>query len=240
MFQAAVWALNLFSPTMIEYLLFDRDAIFRGEVWRLVSFVFIPGTTSPLLILFAVFFLWFVSDGLEHEWGPFRVNLYVYATIACLMGLGLVPVVGVVVNFAVTFLFFSTLFFAFAAIYPDQVINLFGIIPVKAKWLALANAAMLVFQVISVPPFLLSVAAGLLPFFVVFAPGFIRDFRNQSDASTRRAAFQERAKAGAAAAFHTCAACGATDASHPEREFRVAADGEEYCDPCRAGRAAEK
>lgn len=238
-FQAAVWALNLFSPTLNEYLFFDRDAIFRGEVWRLFAFIFIPGTTSPLLILFAVFFLWFISDGLEHEWGAFRVNLYVFATVFCLMMLGLMPVVGMVVNFATTFLFFSTLFFAFAAIYPDQIINLFAIIPVKAKWLALANAAMLLYQVMMVPPFILSVAAGLLPFIVVFVPGFIRDFKRQSDAATRRAAFQERTKPAPGDAFHTCAACGATDTSHPEREFRVAADGEEYCDACRAGRAVE-
>jgi hypothetical protein len=33
--------------------------------------------------------------------------------------------------------------------------------------------------------------------------------------------------------FHRCESCGATEASHPAREFRVAVDGNEYCDACR-------
>jgi hypothetical protein len=236
-FQLTVWGLNLFSPGLLEYLLFDRSEILQGQIWRLITFVFIPGTSSPLLILFAVFFLWFISDGLENEWGMFRVNLYVMATILCLMMLGMIPVVGGVVNFAVSFLFFSAIFFAFAAIYPNQIINLFGVIPVKAKWLAAANAGMLVFQVMSFPPFVLSVAAALLPFIVVFVPGFIRELKSRSDAATRRTAFQDRINPGSGEAFHTCGGCGKTDVAHPELEFRVAADGEEYCELCLVERA---
>jgi hypothetical protein len=235
-FQLTVWALNLFSPDLIEYLVFDRSGILQGQIWRAITFIFIPGTNSPILILFAVFFLWFISDGLENEWGMFRVNLFVLATVGCLILLGMIPVIGDLVNVQISFLLFSTLFFAFAAIYPDQIINLFGVIPVKAKWLAAANAGMLIFQIMSFPLFLIPIAAALLPFLVVFVPGFIRDFKNRSDAATRRGAFQERMKAGASEAFHTCHACGITDVSNPEREFRVAADGEEYCDACLTAR----
>ena len=30
-------------------------------------------------------------------------------------------------------------------------------------------------------------------------------------------------------AFHRCKVCGATDISHPDYEFRVGKDGEDYC-----------
>ena len=40
--------------------------------------------------------------------------------------------------------FFSSAFLAFATIFPEQVINLFGVIPIKAKWLGWVDAAGLV------------------------------------------------------------------------------------------------
>ncbi|MCB1077235.1 MAG: hypothetical protein KDM64_05325 [Verrucomicrobiae bacterium] len=235
-FQFTVWGLALISPGFEDHLLLDQTKVYQGEIWRILTFVFVPRTTSPILILFAVFFLWFISDGIEQEWGPFRVNLYVLSTIACLVAAGLIPVFGIVVNVATAFLFFSAMFFAFAAIYPNQIINLFGVIPVKAKWLAFGNLGYLIYIVMQLPLFLLAVIAGLLPFAVVFLPGFIADWKRQSDAATRRVAFQDRVKASEGGAFHTCGACGKTDASHPELEFRVAADGEEYCETCLAER----
>ena len=45
----------------------------------------------------------------------------------------------------------------------------------------------------------------------------------------RRRNFQKQMEERMADALHTCHVCGRTDAEHPALEFRVAADGEEYC-----------
>jgi hypothetical protein len=239
-FQLVVFALAYANAELIPMLDLDADGIFRGQIWRLLTFVFIPRTNSIIFILFAVLFLWFISDGLEHEWGPFKVNLYVAACHVCLLLLGLIPVIGIFIASIAPMVMFSSLFFAFAAIYPDQVIHLFGVIPVKAKWLALANAGILAAITIKVPFLIPLVALAFLPFLVVFVPGFVRNFKNQSDNATRRAAFQSRVKAAESGSFHTCGACGKTDTVHPELEFRVAADGEEYCSDCLATRGAKQ
>lgn len=239
-FQLIVFVLAKMDAELIPLLDLDADGILRGQIWRLLTFIFIPRTNSIIFILFAVLFLWFISDGLEHEWGPFKVNLYVAACHVCLVLLGLIPVIGILVAMIAPMILFSSLFFAFAAIYPDQVIHLFGVIPVKAKWLALANAGILAVIAIRAPFAIPLIALSFLPFFVVFAPGFVHHFKNQSDNATRRAAFQSRVKAAESGAFHTCGSCGKTDTAHPELEFRVAADGEEYCADCLAARAAKQ
>ena len=74
---------------------------------------------------------------------------------------------------------------------------------------------------------------GLLPYLLTFVPGFLAALRRESEAKVRRHKFQEQQPSGTS--FHECAACGATEQTHPGREFRVAADGEEYCDTCRKG-----
>lgn len=231
-FQGIVWLLRGFSPEVVSLLAFDRDAILGGQVWRLVTFAMIPGTQNPLLILFVVFFLWFISAGLEREWGSFRVNLYALATVACLILFGFIPGAGGLLAGAATYLFFASVFLAFASIYPEQVIHLFGIIPIKAKWLGFAKAGLLFYQVLLLPPFLLAVAAALFPYATVFLPALVRGMKQRGQAAARRAKFQAKAAEEESEAFHTCAGCPKTDLTHPELEFRVAADGEEYCLEC--------
>ena len=237
-FQFVVWALNLFvasgegDATLVDYLILDQTKVFAGEVWRLFTFILIPRGMNPLIILFVVFFMWFIGDALEGAWGAFRVNLYVYATVACLIVLGLVPGIGMIVNVNIGFIFFCAMFLAFAGIYPEHVINLFGLIPIKAKWLAWADLAILASMVLSLPLMILPISAALFPYVVVFVPGFLHHMKENSQAATRRTAFQSEMEEVTGDAFHTCDFCGATDVSHPELEFRVTAEGKEICSNC--------
>lgn len=232
-FQLLTWLLSLLSPDFLGWLVFDRDAILSGQVWRLFSWVIYPAAANPLFVLFALFFLFFINDGLESEWDSFRLNVYVLASVAAVSLVGLLPVAG---GAGAMFnpIFYSSVFLAFATLFPDQVIHLFGIIPIKAKWLGWANAAMLgAMAATSSAPVLLGaiILLGLLPYFLTFVPGFLAALRRESEAKVRRHKFQEEQPSGTA--FHECAACGATEHTHPTREFRVAADGDEYCDTCR-------
>ncbi|MFL5365139.1 MAG: hypothetical protein ACJ781_06630, partial [Myxococcales bacterium] len=87
-----VYALSYASPGSLELLVLDPDAVARGEVWRLVTFLFLPwggggrGAFGPILTLVALMFLYTIGSSLEAEWGSFKFDVYylvgVLATIA--------------------------------------------------------------------------------------------------------------------------------------------------------------
>lgn len=232
-FQVLSWALSLISPEFLDWIIFDRNAILSGQIWRLVTWVLFPASTFVLFVLIAALFMFFINDSLESEWESFRLNLYVFATLICLSLAGLMPVAagaGMLLNS----IFYSSVFLAFASLFPNQVIHLFGVIPIKAKWLGWANAAFLGAIVLtSAFPLIvgLIVLLGMLPYLVTFVPGFITSYRQKTEAAVRKHRFEKEVIGNGA--FHDCETCGATEKTHPEREFRVAADGNEYCSECR-------
>ena len=232
-FQVLSWALSLISPEFLDWIIFDRNAILSGQVWRLLTWVLFPASDFVLFVIIAAMFMFFINDSLESEWESFRLNLYVFGTLICLSLAGLMPVAagaGMLLNS----IFYSAVFLAFASLFPNQIIHLFGIIPIKAKWLGWVNAAFLGAIILtSAYPFIVGIIVllGLLPFLLTFVPGFITAYRQQTEVAVRRHRFEKEISGGEA--FHDCETCGATEKTHPEREFRVAADGNEYCSECR-------
>src|ERR1700739_3126303 len=75
-FAALVFGLAWLLPGYTSILALDPEKIRHGEVWRLVTYIFIPQTLSPWWVIFALWFLWFIGDGLERAMGAFRVTLY--------------------------------------------------------------------------------------------------------------------------------------------------------------------
>lgn len=138
MAQGAVAILLYVWPTLgyqlYSMITLTRSGLLRGQIWRLISFIFVPPASSPFLVLFALYFYYMIGSALERRWGKVRFNLFygigmVCAIIACLL-------TGHASN---TYLNLS-LFFAFAAIYPNEQVYLFGILPIKMKYLALLDA----------------------------------------------------------------------------------------------------
>ncbi len=120
----------------------NRAALLRGQLWRLLTFIFVPPSSSPIFIIFALYFYYMIGLGLESRWGKVRFNLYylvgmVGAWITCLL-------TGYADN---TFLNLS-LFFGFAALYPNEEVLLMMIIPIKMKYLALIDAAIYLYSFI--------------------------------------------------------------------------------------------
>ncbi|MDQ3115244.1 MAG: rhomboid family intramembrane serine protease [Verrucomicrobiota bacterium] len=223
-FNALVFLLARLNPEFVQMLDLNRSAILRGEVWRLVTYIFIPTTDSPIWILFVLLFLWFIGEGLERAWGAFRVNLFYFlgmigTTVAAFFFGG---------NFANTMLN-ASLFFAFASFYPDEVIYIFFVLPAKVKWIAWATAALLLFGFVTSPmSYRMAMIASLANYFIFFGPGLVRAARNRHQTANRRRRFEETARP-EDEALHRCATCGATELTNPNLEFRVSRDGEEYC-----------
>ena len=207
-----------------SYLALDIAKILDWEVWRLITYIFVPQMSHPLLVLMALWFLWFIGDGLERAWGPFRVTLYflvgmVGTTVAALLSSS---------QFSNQMLF-TTLFFAFAHFYPDEVIYVFFILPLKIKWIAWVYAGFLLLAFVTESnSYRLALIAALGNYFVFFGPETIQKLRQRKEVAARRKRFEIQSRS-EEEPLHKCATCGATELSDPNREFRVSRDGEEYC-----------
>lgn len=74
--NATVFILSYLSPQLEELLILYPQRVLQGELWRLLTYIFIPPTYSPLWIIFVLYFYYLVGSGLEQAWGAFRLNLY--------------------------------------------------------------------------------------------------------------------------------------------------------------------
>jgi membrane associated rhomboid family serine protease len=209
-----------------SYLALNMERVRAGQIWRLVTYIFVPQMSHPLLVLIALWFLWFIGDGLERAWGPFRLTLYF-----------LVGMIGTTVAAIVSDsqfsnqMLFTTLFFAFAHFYPDEIIYVFFILPLKIKWIAWAYAVFLLIPFLTqTNSFRLALIAALSNYLIFFGPGMIQQLRQRKDVAVRRKRFEIQARPDDEP-LHRCATCGATELTDPSLEFRVARDGEEYCLP---------
>lgn len=215
------------DSAFVRALELDRGAVMHGQLWRLFTYIFIPQTFSPLWVIFALWFLYYVGEGLEQAWGSFRVTLYylvgmIGTTVAAFFFGG---------NFANGVLN-ASLFFAFAWFYPDEVIYVFFVLPVRIKWLAWASAAFLLFGfVVGTPPYRVALVVAFANYLLFFGPEIVRQARDRRAVSSRRKRFEIQSRDAETEPLHRCAVCGATELTDPTLEFRVAADGEEYCLP---------
>jgi len=166
--NAVVFLLYMLIPQsrLFQKLSLDPAAVLRGEVWRLVTFLFLPPTTSPFWIIFTLYFYYMVGSNLESQWGSFRFNLYY--------------LVGVLSTIAASFLSFGTvsnehlnlsLFLAFAYLFPNFEVLIFFILPVKIKYLAWLNWAFIAYSLLFGPlPRKLAAIASVVNFFLFFGP----------------------------------------------------------------------
>lgn len=233
--NAIVWVLSLMdSGTAVYFLSLLPEMVLQGQIWRLVTFIFIPASSGWLTLLF-LYFYYFIGSTMEREWGQAKFNMYF------LFGMLFM----VVYTFAVYFItghtpspynvaeyIYLSMFFSFATYYPDMQVLFMFFIPVKIKWLAWLDAAFFAVSVftLSFPSSLLPVVAVLnyLLFcgdilFAGFTPA--RMAQRQKTINFRRTAAKVRREQQNAPYRYKCAVCGVTDAERPDLEFR-------YCSRC--------
>ncbi|HMP04837.1 MAG TPA: hypothetical protein PJ982_00675 [Lacipirellulaceae bacterium] len=215
--------------------------VMQGEVWRLATFLFAPPATR--VVIFALIYfslLHLFGTSLEQYWGAFRYNLflltgYVANVAAAFLGSammgafspdlpdGLRDLAGVAATNA---FLYSSIFLAFARVYPDYVLHLFFVLPIRIKWLALVQAIGLGYL------FLRSATAGdwmsallivatVANYLLFFGPDHIRQWRH----GARRRSFQTKAARATASARHVCRVCGLSSEDAPRTLFR-------YCSKC--------
>lgn len=130
-----------------------------------------------------------------------------------------------------------SLFFAFASLFPDMMVLLFFIIPVKVKWLAYLDAAWLLYGVVSLLlkgayiSALLPVLA-ILNYLIFFGDSLIEALRGRasgfSTATPARPSTLRRPPKRLSrrpVIFTSAVSAAAPDADYPDLEFR-------YCSKC--------
>jgi hypothetical protein len=231
-FQVLSWVLIKAVPQLRDTLMFDSDLIKEGEVWRVASYILLPGSPSILWLLFAIPWGWMISDGLEEGMGSFRVNLYVFG------GMLAVALGGLLFGYATTGgVLWTTLMLAYAVYFPNQEILLMAVIPMKIKWLAWIAAGSLVFAFLGVPNRRQEILFSLLNFAVAFGPGMVGLVKHRVRVAERRQRYAS-AQIPAGESIHRCERCGKTEKDDPHLDFRVTAQGEDICSNCRAAAKA--
>lgn len=126
----ADYLLSAYGISVSSYLSFQRSEILRGQIWRLVSFIFLPTSSSPLFLLISLMFYWYLGNTLQSTWGTFRFTVYY------LCGMLGAILAGFLTGYTTNGYLNMSLFLACAILYPDTEVNLI-VIPVKMKWMAL-------------------------------------------------------------------------------------------------------
>ena len=219
-------------PGFASYLELRSDLILSGQIWRLFTYAFIPpviiGSAFEYIFIFMYLnFLWLVGESLEQAWGSFRLNAYyllgiVGTTLAALL-FGALQVTGTYLNL--------TLLFAFATLFPDYPVLFMFVIPIKVKWVALLSAGyMLISLLAATASEKVAITISLTNYIIFFGPLWYRHMRERGRHAERQQQFQMAQHTEEDETLHQCKVCGRTEASSPELEFRVASDGEEYCE----------
>ena len=74
------WLFNAVNPMIMPYLLFNPAMILRGQIWRLISFVFIPPSTGVLAFIAFYFYYW-IGTTLENQWGTGQFTIYFFSGV---------------------------------------------------------------------------------------------------------------------------------------------------------------
>jgi len=237
--NVAVWLLMMMDTTGSFYsaICFNARAIFtKGQIWRLVTFVFIPNGAGILTMALSAYFYYFVGSTLEIHWGKGKFTIYYLCGVLMNVVVGVLAWLIFKINISLnaTYLNFS-LFFAFATLFPDTYVMLFFLIPIKIKWLGILDAVFFVLAIITTrfPMNLLPVIA--IANYLLFCGGWLFDYfkpkrveQRQKTVNFKNAAREYNRKQAAKPYNRKCEVCGKTDTEYPDLEFRFCSRCEGY------------
>lgn len=201
--MAVTFAIMLFRPDVFALLTLEPRLV-AHQPWRLVTFLFLPTTTSIFWILFNLSWTYMIGTSLESEWGAFKFNVYyligALGTIAAAFLTG-EPQANLYLNLS--------LVFAFATLYPDYPVNFF-IVSIRVKWIALVSVAFIVLQVVMGDlGTRAAIGASLANYFLFFTPHLVALAQSRRLAVRQAARRAHHSPAASRPAGRSCAICGA-------------------------------
>lgn len=258
MLYALGFVILLVKPEIYsQWLSLNAPAILHGQVWRIFTYIIYPPSGSLITILISLYFYYTVGTLLERQWGTFRFNLYFFTGVLlhAIAAIFIYLVWGMVLEMGTYYLNLS-MFFAFAAMFPDMQVLFMWILPIKMKWLAWIDGIYFAvtiaagffsdhlpieviyrlyeFGIIANKAYAVMALVSLLNF-LIYAATFRSVKRMTPKEIYRRKSYEQKvahAQAPKMGPRHKCAICGRTEKDDPDLEFRYCSrcDGNyEYC-----------
>jgi membrane associated rhomboid family serine protease len=166
--NALIYVLSQIRPDFVYQLTLDPEAIRQGrEYWRIVTFLFVPPPLGLLWMMLWLFVFYQFAQALEQEWGEFRFCLFyvigALATIIAALCMG-----ETLSNLPLN----TTVFLAFATLFPNLELLLFFIIPIKVKYLAIFTWVGLLWSfIVGNMVTRVAILASLVNYLMFFGPG---------------------------------------------------------------------
>lgn len=252
MCYAVGYIIRFINPTFLTYLALDPYKIIHGQVWRIVSWIILPPSSSNILLtMLLLFCVYSIAVSIERIIGTFQFNLYIFTGIfltvlfamllmAFLLVTGGSALTSVIfeqcAGFISSYFIYMTLFVVFALSFPEARFLFMFIIPVKAKWMVLIYVYEFVMDFLAGNIFVrISLVAALVNFGLFW-------LRNKRGAHISPKEFKRKMEYRAATAQaqkpagvtrHKCAICGRTEIDSPGMQFRFCSKCEgnyEYCE----------
>ncbi len=219
----------------VNWLALDMSAILHGQIWRIVTFLLYPPSTSLIWLLLLSFIYYSLGRALEQMWGTFRFNLYILIGV---LGYVLAALVIYVIWGRVYLLtadnLYLTMLLAMALTEPDMQFYLYFILPIRARWLGVFYAVLIALEFFTTNgPGRVAIVLPLINVLIFYLD--TRHPVSSARQSRRRRDYTKKMQAGRGKPGmpkHRCAVCGRTELDDPNLEFRFCskcAGTYEYC-----------
>ena len=241
---AIVYVMSMINGGEVLYysLCFDKQLILRGQVWRLVTFVFTYAPGSGFLAPIFLYFFYSLGRFVERQVGTLRFNIFYFTGVILMDAFAMIflpkavpaeQYVTIVQTYSsMGYYLHLSLLLAFATLNPDSQFLLLFIIPIKAWIMGIVYLVFISVDIFNASYPVFCFPHNLFPLIALANYFIFFDVRNLF--SRRRSVYRrgatapvevKKAKPKAADYQHRCVICGRTDVSHPELEFR-------YCSKC--------
>lgn len=227
-----VYACQWAQPDFARMLDFDRKQVMSGEVWRVFTFLFTPmglqrfTPFGALFLFFAVRISFMISDALEGVWGATRTTLYILTVWG---GLIVSHFIFEPFSIASGSLLYTSLFLAFATLFPKVEFLMFFLFPVQVRVFGWITGVLLLLNAMVNPASLFLTVPALIPYALWVLPDVIHGRKTLVKAAQRRREFNIASKP-EGTTFHRCEACQRTERDSEDLQFYTLPDGKEYCE----------
>lgn len=208
-------------------MMFVGPYILHGQIWRLITFIFVPSSSNPFFLPLSCYVIYWTGQMLEREWGTTKFTLFY------LCGVVLSIIGGLLLGVTDVYYIHLSFFLVIATMYSEMQVLFMFVVPIKMKWLAIADVVLILAQALDVGwVIILLVLPSFINYFIFTWPfwsmklGFVRRQADPQVINFKRAKRQAEKKARETGGYmHKCAVCGLTDQDDPNMEFR-------YCSKC--------
>ncbi len=233
------YLLMLINPNIYQWIVLSPYYIFRGQIWRLVTWLIVPPSSLDIFTIIMLLFYYSIGTSLERTIGAFRYNVFIFGGVILtvlgmmglygvgrLMGMNLQELVNMT-SYATTYYLCMSMFLAYALFYPDMQVLLYFVIPVKVRWIAILDVVLMVYEfVVSNAGTRVLIGIALLNLLLFFLTS--RSFHHLTPGEIkRRQAFKRQVEAPKKQSVtrHKCAVCGRTELDGDDLVFR-------FCSKC--------